>query len=589
MLGVGAVLLVSLGVLVLQAASFGRGLDFWDESYVLLLVDRPDASRAAGELFLFQFVLRPVFVALGQDVALFRLAGLALLAAAAIAATQGVAKWLRCEGIPVRSGWERAAYLVTAACATTAYVGAGRVPGYRIVVLCGLLLAMVGLARIRVGAVGTGAAVVGSAGVLVFTGKPTSAVALALVTLVVLVWLVPRRVLFRTAVSGLLGVVCAVIVVLVLAGMTPSGAVEYLWNGVQTDAATDAHGSLAFMLGWNPVPMRVLIVFGPLILLPLLFAGHDAARHADSRWPVGAQVLAGVGVPAGAAVLGVWLLSAQEFGGQIRMLTLLWAVLAVGAVVLAVRLPKAPGVGRGLLVLVGLLCLMPYVATVGTNTNFTPTMAQASIFWVLALMAATAMVAHRRPRAERLVVPIGLFLVTTTALTQVVWMADALEGRGVREASVTVPVLGGRLVLEPDTAAVIAGLGRLSEERGLAGRPAIDLTGYGAGYQLALRTTPLGRASFFGTFSGAARGAEVALAAETCRDRATALVLYADDNPLDVSSAIATWGVDLETDYEEVARFQPTHGTEPIRRQTVHVLLPTPGVAAALGCEAPDG
>ncbi len=64
---------LSVAAVGLTAVTAFRGLDFWDESYWLLLVDRPDASRAAGEVFLGQFLLHPVFVGLGRDVGLLRL------------------------------------------------------------------------------------------------------------------------------------------------------------------------------------------------------------------------------------------------------------------------------------------------------------------------------------------------------------------------------------------------------------------------------------------------------------------------------------------------------------------------------------
>ncbi len=230
------------------------------------------------------------------------------------------------------------------------------------------------------------------------------------------------------------------------------------------------------------------------------------------------------------------------------------------------------------------LLACPYVATVGTNTNFTPTMTQAAVFWALALVTSVPLVARTRPRAARLVLPVGLLVVSTTLVAEVVWFADVLEGRGVREGSVVTPVLGGHLAVEPDTATVLTGLEAVSARYSLTDRPAVDLTGYGAGYQLALGTRPLGRASFFGAFAGVERGAARALAHETCRDRADAVVLYAPDNPLDVSGALDSWGVDLATDYEVVLQFHPTHGEARVQRQTVEVLLPGPRVAAALGC-----
>ncbi len=577
---------LSAVAVALTAATAWRGLDFWDESYWLLLVDRPDASRAAGEVFLGQFLLHPLFVGLGRDVGLFRLLGILLLVLTAGAATRAVVAGARGAGAVVPAVWARTAPLVVAASTMTAFVGAGRSPSYRVVVVVALLLAVWALARFWAGGAPGWGALLGAAGVLAFTGRPTSAVALAVLVVLALPWLGTRPAVARTVGWAVVGALLAAAGVLALAGMTPATAVGYLGRAAAAEGAGGYHSSWTAMLGVVPVPVRVLLVLGPLALLPVLLAVHDARRNAESRWSTRAQLLVGLGAPAVVAALGVWLLSAQGYGAQVRQLLLLWLLMPLGALVVRTRGVRGPR-GAGAMVLTLLAC--PYVATVGTNTNFTPTMTQAAVFWALALVLVVPLVARTRPRAGRLVLPVALLVVTTTLVTQVVWLADDLEGRGVRDGSVATPVLGGYLGVEPDTAAVLTGLGSVSRRYSLAGRPAVDLTGYGAGYQLALGTRPLGRASFFGAFAGAERGAAVALSHATCRDRAEAVVLYAPDNPLDVSGAIDSWGVDLATDYEAVLRFHPTHGEPRVQRQTVEVLLPGPRVGAALGCPGGAG
>lgn len=579
--GVGLLGSASLGVLAVAVLTCRRGLDFWDESYGLLLVEWPDASRAGGEIFLAQFVLRPLFVGVGRDVVLYRVAGLCVLAVVAWVATRSVLALLRHEGHPMPRPWG-AAPVVVAACSTTAFVGAGRIPGYRVVVLVALLLVVAAVCRLLVREDPRWGLALGAAGVLAFTGKPTSAVALAVVVAVVVLPVAGSvRQVLGTVGWGVVGVVAAATVVLLLARMTPADAVGYLTRGAQVDAASGAHGSWPTMLGAGPVPLRVLALLGPVLVAPVLVAVLDVVRHRRTRWPAGAQILSAVPAAVGVGWLGVTLLAHQGYGDQVRQLVLLWGLVPLLVLVL---LRGRLGAHRRARSVVLLLLVGPWVATVGTNTGFAATMTQAGVLWALAVVACVPLATVVTARVERLALPAAMLLVTTAAVAQLVWAADALESRDQREGAVPTRVLGGRVGVEPETARLLGALREVSAREGFAGRPAIDLTGYGPGYQLALGTRPLGRASFFGAFDGAERGAALALSRETCADRASALVLRSADNPLDVSAAVGSWGLDLDSDYVEVARFHPTHGEADLRAQTVRVLRPMPRVAAVLGC-----
>lgn len=132
-------------------------------------------------------------------------------------------------------------------------------------------------------------------------------------------------------------------------------------------------------------------------------------------------------------------------------------------------------------------------------------------------------------------------------------------------------------------------LERIRTEYHLEGVPSVDLTGAGSGYLLQLGTRPLGRASFFGFLPGAENGARFSLAQETCTDRASAWVLYAKDNPADVSAAFLSKSLDLDRDYEVVATFHPTQGPDVWRPLTLRLLRPRPSAVSALGCNAGRG
>ncbi|MBM6405954.1 hypothetical protein JQN72_17060 [Phycicoccus sp. CSK15P-2] len=583
-LGTGAVVASAMTSLIVLAAGAARGLDFWDESYTLLLVDRPDASYAAGEVFLFQFLLHPVFVALGRDVALLRLVGFLMLVLAAVAATRAVGAFLASEEVPVTPWWSRMAPAVVAATTPMAFIGAGRVPTYRVVVVIALLVVVWGVCRMWASARPEWGLLVGAALVVTFTGKPPSALAAGVVVALAVAGRGEPRFVGRAALYGLLGAIVAVSAVLVASGLSPLGVVAYLQGGLEMVSASGTHSSWWTMLGFAPVSARVLLVFGPLLVLPLLLALHDSARRGDDpRRAALLQVGMGILAPAVAAVLAVVLLSAQGYGSQVQQWTFLWGIAA--ALLLVVSVHRASGPRRLRAVGVVLLLLsLPYAATVGTNTNFAQTMTQAAAFWALAVMAAGLLLAREWPPGRGLLLPLSLWLAATTVAVQVAWFADREEGISLREDTVQSRVLGGSLWLEPDSAELVSELSTMTRNASLTDRPAIDLTGYGAGYELLLGARPLGRASFFGTFDGAYRGARLGLERESCRDRAEAVVLVASHNPLDVSAAVQAWGLNLDTDYTEIGRFRPTHGGAVVRSQTVRVLLPTEHVGQVLGC-----
>ena len=339
------------------------------------------------------------------------------------------------------------------------------------------------------------------------------------------------------------------------------------------------------MLGLVSIPLGALFVLGPVLYFPLVPAVHDVARNPSPRWPALAQLLAGVAALIVTALLGVWLLSRHGFGVQVGELVFPWPAVAGLVMVLLSRSAKRD-VDRRVVALVIVLLSLPYAVTVGTNTNFTLSMTQAAVFWALAVVAAMSVAVHFRPRTQRVLLPTALLLVTTTLVAQIVWTADSLEGEEIYDASRAATVLGGELTLRPATAKLIQELNVLSEQYDLSGRPSVDLTGYGSGYQLALGTRPLGRPSFFGTFAGADRSAAAALAKESCEDLRSAVVLYAENNPLSVGRAAPAVGLDISSGYTSILSFHPTHGTKPIRTQTVHVLLPIDLAADRRSCLA---
>src|SRR6476661_1775399 len=124
-----------------------RSLEMVDESYLLRFVDNPQATRAAGDVYLFGFVLHPVWEWVGEDVALFRAVGMLTLAAAgAWLCLEGVGL-LRSQGVQAPRGRVVVSCLVSAASTALVFSFNVMVPAYRSVALLGIIVVAAGAGR----------------------------------------------------------------------------------------------------------------------------------------------------------------------------------------------------------------------------------------------------------------------------------------------------------------------------------------------------------------------------------------------------------------------------------------------------------
>ena len=129
---------VSLLWIVELVANRNRGLDASDESYYLLTVEFPHASRAAATGF--DSFLAPIWWLSGKSIGRFRIAGVAALLAAVVAAT-----WLCSRAIARLLGWSIRAVAPCiaaglAALTLSSYTLWLPTPGYNLVVLVSALV-----------------------------------------------------------------------------------------------------------------------------------------------------------------------------------------------------------------------------------------------------------------------------------------------------------------------------------------------------------------------------------------------------------------------------------------------------------------
>jgi hypothetical protein len=573
----------AVGALGVFAVTQNRGFSFVDESYLWSLVSNPDASRTSGEIYVFGFVLNPLWRLTGGDIVLYRCVGAFVAATLCGLLAHEVVRRADRVGRPFPRR-TRVAFLLTAvAFATLAFTYNNRILSYNSLTVCGLALAGTGLMRAERGSWALSGALIGTAGWLVFTAKPTSAAGLAFLVLCVAPWVMRRP--WATLAGAAVTLLVTAGVTFVLVRMTPWDLVTYLAHGL-AKARLRGGGSWTALVGLDSPDLLAFLAFGLVLSMPTLVAlwGVRLRHRTDGvalTWPLALGTLA-----IAVFVTTYFDLSLATSGAGHRMRSIALAIpMVAGAAAWLARVDRgSSGSERDVrgVVLALVFLAFPYVYALGSNTPFSLAMANASVFWVIGSgLLLTGL--------DRVVVldPVLATAASVAAILAVTSVVDGARDESLLAARVPARVAGTELLMPPTDAQVMAQLDRVRIDNGLdRSTPVVDLTGIGAGYALQLGGRPLGHAFFMGIFPGATDSARYGLSLETCQDRASSWLLYAANNPYDVSPAFTEGTLDLSTDYEVVERFNPTQGPADWRELTVRVLRPRSiaAVAEKLGC-----
>ncbi|WP_310528079.1 hypothetical protein, partial [Nocardioides sp.] len=319
--GAAFVVLGCLLLLAFQLWTSGRGLDLLDEAYSLSLASQPAASIRGGDVFLYGFVVHPLFLLAGQHIATYRVLGLVILVAAALWMVVEVELNLRVRGVHVARSSRAVMILVVAV--STISVLAVRSPGYRSVALVGMMLAIAALARMSRGRPASGGLVLGIAGVLVFTGKPTSAAALAVAAAIFLI--VERSAGLRALLWMALGLALSVVGLSLMSGLTPVGLYGFLLRGYAQVSAYDSYQSVWSMLGLGAfnlqTSIRAAVVLWLLLVVPAAIVFVLLSRLAPGVRVVGTLIVLVLGTAAATWVAMQGLVE-QGFGVQVQPVTL---------------------------------------------------------------------------------------------------------------------------------------------------------------------------------------------------------------------------------------------------------------------------
>ena len=557
-----ATALMAVATLAVHLSRVGWALDRTDEGQYLLLLSDPESSRRT--VFLFGYVLHPIFSLVGGDILALRVIGALISVAAA-----GLLGWATTRVLELhrREAWTVSGVAAAAGLGPLLYFPL--TPSYNTLAFWGACLWATGLvlalaqpvqarptAARRAGrstwrAVWPGV-LMGLGGVVAGVGKVTTGLALAVLTVVALAGLVgPLR--RRTAVlPGLvIGAAVSLTGVLLLVGHGPGWLVAFYREGARSVSLLQGHEHL---VRWDAIPWDGLLSIPAIAVVVGAAVTAVAARR-------GRGVRA-VGTVAAIAVVGVTVIAFA--GGHLptnspEMTTALWWIPLFAVPLLLVRPPRgseAAPAGAARAVAVACLVALPLAYVVGTNGNYWISQGRAGVFWFVAVVLLT----RHRAVARRIVT------VTTAALVLMVAVAglgyayryEPVTRAWSHPASTKVAVVspeGARLRVTAQDAETSRALARLARQHHLAGVPILDVTGASPGYIRQLGGTPVASSWLLGGYPGSLDAALAAVRAENPQRLREAWVLDAPDSPRRIAGLLPALGRPLE-DYEVVATFR---------------------------------
>ncbi|MDO5629706.1 MAG: hypothetical protein Q4G43_15430, partial [Mobilicoccus sp.] len=393
----GAAWVAMLAVVVSLVAHLSRvgwGLDRTDEGQYLLLLNDPEVSRST--VFLFGYVLHPVYQLVGGDITVLRVVG--ILGCVAAAAVLGVLA-ARLSGLSRAPGVVAAVVVAGFGLGPTLYFPL--TPSYNTLAFWGVALWGAGLLAVaasRAGVLGlpiAGPVMMGLGGVVAFSGKATSGAALAVLTIVVaLVMVVSSADRRRSAIelgTGIgAGAAVGLMTLMAVVGHGPGWFVDFYRDGARSVALLQGHDEL---VRWDSFSMDGVFAVPTVMAFVATCVAMSFARRAS----VFGWVFVAVQLAVTAGVVAMAVLRGGEATGSPVML-LGWWLIPVVAVIAVTQAPSEDALvaARDRVLLVAVFALLPLVYVVGTNGNYWIAQARGAVFWVVAgLLLLGGRPAHR--------------------------------------------------------------------------------------------------------------------------------------------------------------------------------------------------
>lgn len=539
------------------------GIDFTDEGLYLNWLATPFLYDWSATQF--GFVYHPLFLLWDGDIARLRQSNVLIVFALAWllfasllrevrgeAASEPLVRHVLSAGLGVAALGVFSMWLLT--------------PNYNTLTLQALLIAATGVVWTRrqsTGAQVVGAALLGIGGWLTFMGKPSSALALAIV---VLLYLIGAR---RLSLRVLGTAAFTALALLVLSALWIDGSISAFAQRIQQSLAMADHIDSGHTIGqifrldtYVLVPREKWAIG---LVSGLLLLAVASALATQPRWRYGAPAISLLFLAATVCVTGGIVQGPTGFGFHQGMV--MTAFLLVGiALALAGALfsSSQPPFAISHIWLAAFLLVLPYVYAFGTNGNYWWAQGFASVFWLGSCMVLLLPWA-RQQRGWAFAIPL-------TFAAQAVCAALLLAGivnpyrqpqpLPLNQAAVAMRNGTSHLVLAETTARYIDSAREGARASGFReGTPAIDLTGQSPGLLYAIQAHSPGQAWVVGGYPGSAKLAEAALATVSCEVLSQAWLLVEDRGPRSLPlSVVASYGANWPGQFELAASWQTSAG-----------------------------
>lgn len=544
-------------ILVWLSGYGGYGFDFTDEGFYLAWLANP--SLYDWSLTQFGFIYHPLYIWLDGDIVSLRRANILITFGLA-----WVLAWLVLRmPLPDTAGRGFATAIPAAALAVSSLVVFDfwlPTPSYNSLALQALLIYAAGLLLAHKGA--WAGVLIGLGGWLAFMAKPSTALVLALGTLLYLA--AARRLGGRL----LLVSVGSALVLLVVSAWWIDGALpkfaDRLRLGVQFASYLGGGHTLAESLRLDELPLggrekAAIALFAASALLAtwLLGSGKQIRRLIGlviSAFFLLIILLFSLGIVTGTAGLGAF----QRLVLWGAVLPILWLGLT------APRPGEALAAAAPRWHLALLFLFLPYFFAFGANGNYWQLQGGAAYFWLLAAFV----LAGPRARAGHgwvFAIPIlmaGQAITATLLQTGLEQPYRQPQPLRLNDRTVAVGAAGTRLVLSSGFAGYIETAMKAAHASGYrSGTPIIDLTGQSPGLLYALGAGNVGLAWTIGGYPGSVRFVGAAWGRVPCATLASAWLLHEPDGPRAIPrETVAAFGATPDAHYVPAASWWTAAG-----------------------------
>ncbi|CDN87704.1 Membrane protein [Hydrogenophaga intermedia] len=554
---------MATGMLLVWILHYSRyGFDFTDEGFYLNWVSNPFLFD--WSLTQFGFVYHPLYLAVGGDVASLRQANIGIIFLLSWCLTWLVMRAASAhevhrplETAVVSAGWSVACLVTFSWWLVT--------PNYNSLAFQALLVASIGIVladKIPSARSIAGWLLIGLGGCIAFLAKPSTAMALALVTLAFL--LAARKLTWRLLVLAIATALVALLVSVLLIDGSLHAFIGRLETGLAFYDLVGAGHTVAktFRLGDFQLQARERVTLQ--LSGAVAFAGAWCALQQVPRWRLLALLVSAGLFATTTAIVGGAAPNPTGFG-EFRALILIGIVFACAALLL-VRwrevLPHGLRVQRLLPVL--LFLAMPYAYAIGSNGNYWWVAGFVGFFWLLAGVVLLGPLAQARG-GWGFALPLVFATQALSALLLQLGFNQPYRQPQTLSKNNSVVSLGqdsSRLVLSEDFAQYVNAIQQAAQAAGLRpGTPVVDLSGQSPGVLYAMQAMSIGQAWTVGGYPGSQKLAEAALARVPCELLSAAWLLVEESGPRRLpTDVVASYGASFETHFALAAKWHTAPG-----------------------------